>query len=612
MLKPMLPTLSTEKPKGDNWLYEVKYDGYRCLLHWTNEEIQLISRNGRSLNEQFPEVISFCHSIQPTIQATLPLLCDGEIVQLENSFKSSFEIMQKRGRLRKKETILQMTKEKPCHLLLFDLLTIKGDTITGEPYSIRKKRLKDWFEDNNLNTTKVDTSTTQTLQYINSYPNYEDIWKKVKKHDGEGLLAKQKDSTWEKGKRTQQWLKLKNYKKITCFITGYDTKNGFFHVAVYQHNKEVEIGLFKHGLKETERKVLLDIIRKNEVQTRKEYIEIPAGICVDIKCLELYQGQLREPFFEQFRFDLTAEDCTWDKLLLDLKPIIHEEVTVTNPQKILWSSINWSKQDYLSYLQQVSPYMMPFLKERLLTVIRYPNGIDKEAFYQKNCPDYAPEFVETEQSDDIDYIVTNTIETLLWLGNQAAIEFHIPFQTRYSKGPSEIVFDLDPPSRKEFSYAVRAAQLIKEVVDGLNLSSFVKTSGNKGIQVYLPLPENEFSFDDTRKFTSFVADYLISKEPDLFTTERLKKKRGNRLYIDYIQHGEGKTIISPYSARGNKEALVATPLFWEEVNEDLRPERFPITSILKRIEERGCPLSTYFLEKERQPFKPILEFLSKK
>lgn len=151
--------------------------------------------------------------------------------------------------------------------------------------------------------------------------------------------------------------------------------------------------------------------------------------------------------------------------------------------------------------------------------------------------------------------------------------------------------------------------MIKEVLDQLNLIGFIKTSGNKGLQIYLPLPEDVFSYDDTRLFTSFIADYLISKDPDSFTIERMKKKRGGRLYVDYVQHGEGKTIVAPYSMRGNEHAGVATPLFWEEVHMKLDPKTFNMGNALKRLQKQGDPFKNYIQTKSIQPFSPVLEIL---
>jgi bifunctional non-homologous end joining protein LigD len=287
-------------------------------------------------------------------------------------------------------------------------------------------------------------------------------------------------------------------------------------------------------------------------------------------------------------------------------------ISITSIDKPLWPKIEVRKLEYLNYLIKVGPRMLPFLDRRLLTVIRYPHGFGSEFFYQKNCPEYAPHFIETYTHENIDYIICSNLSSLIWLGNQLAFEYHIPFATINSEGPSEIVFDLDPPSRSDFSLAIKAALYIKEICDQLNLISFVKTSGNKGLQIYIPLPENAYSYDDTRLFTKFIADYLIQKEPTLFTIERLKKNRGERLYVDYIQHSEGKTIIAPYSPRGNEDGLVATPLFWEEVSEELSPEQFHLQNTDRRLNEHGCPFADYFEAKQVQKFGSILEWLKSK
>ncbi|MGO4886505.1 non-homologous end-joining DNA ligase [Anaerobacillus sp. MEB173] len=286
-----------------------------------------------------------------------------------------------------------------------------------------------------------------------------------------------------------------------------------------------------------------------------------------------------------------------------------QQLTITSMSKPLWPKIGIKKIDYLQYLIKISNYMLPFLANRLLTVIRYPHGAKSEAFYQKNCPDYAPDFINTHIHDDINYIICSDLPTLIWLGNQLAFEYHVPFQTVHSMKPTEIVFDLDPPSQNEFHLAIEAALILKDILDKLKLHSFVKTSGNKGLQLYIPLPDHTYTYDQTRQFTAFIANYLTSKEPKWFTTERLKVKRDKRLYVDYIQHAEGKTIIAPYSIRGNEEALAATPLFWDEVGEQLHPSQFPMTTIVNRLETKGNPFANFFDVKEQQNFDYVLQWL---
>lgn len=289
--------------------------------------------------------------------------------------------------------------------------------------------------------------------------------------------------------------------------------------------------------------------------------------------------------------------------------IAGKKVSLTSLSKPIWEKQGIDKAHYLSYLIAISPYLLPFLKNRVLTVIRYPHGVSGDAFFQKHCPEYAPDFIKGKSPGA--RLVCPDLPSLIWLGNQLALEFHIPFQTIGNRTPSEIVFDLDPPSRDDFPLAVKASLMIKTILDQLHLTAFIKTSGNKGLQIFLPLPDGVFTYQDTRLFMTFVADVLLEKEPALFTTERLKKNRGKRLYLDVVQHSEGKTIIAPYSARGNPEALVSTPLFWDEVNEDLRPEKFPINAIVNRVKQKGCPFADFFRFKQTQPLSPVLAGLKK-
>lgn len=607
MMKPMLPTLQFDPPTGNEWFYESKYDGFRCFCTIRQNEISLMSRNEKTLLPQFPEIEQFIKSIQDRIMPFLPIVLDGEIVVLENDYKADFGALQIRGRMRSENRIMEEAAKRPCRFLAFDVLSLKGQSLMVKNYIERKDLLEHLFSTLQL-PLHPSSERDEIIQMIPSYKDFDGLWEHIELSDGEGIVAKHKSSKWEEGKRSTFWIKYKNWKMVSCFVTAFDKENGYFHVAVYKEKEIYPIGLVLFGFKPEEKQALAQIVRQNKNTEDAKFIYVPPGICLEIKYLELYEGQLREPHFHQFRFDLTPEDCTYDYFYFQQKNF-PKEVVITHPEKPIWKDPLINKMEYLFYLREISPYMLPFLKDHPLTVIRYPHGLFGEPFYQKNCPDYAPSFIKTFLVEDINYILCNNLKTLVWLGNQLAIEFHIPFQTIKSIGPSEIVFDLDPPSRDEFPLAIKAALYIKEILDQLNLIGFIKTSGSKGLQVHIPLPKDLFSYHDTRLFTEFVANFLVSKEPDLFTIERMKKNRGNRLYVDYVQHAEGKTIIAPYSARGKEEATVATPLFWDEVDENLHIEQFNLQTIMDRVKKQGCPLQHYFKVKEQQPFEPVLQFL---
>lgn len=603
----MLPTLTFDIPTGNHWSYEVKYDGFRGILEW-GETITLSSRNGKSLLEQFPEIEIFLLERQEQFAPYLPLVLDGELVSLDNPYKANFGAIQIRGRMRSEKRIVEKAAKQPCYYLVFDILMIGGTPIDNQTYEARKLKLEQLFKQLSL-PLQPDNENAKIIQMIPGNEQFDTVWEQVVLHDGEGIVAKKNSHQWEEGKRTGNWLKYKNWKYVTCFITTFDKTNGYFHIAVFKGSEVIPIGHFLFGLNPEQKQALSTVIKQNQSTEDQQFIYVPPAICVEIKYLEVYEEQLREPHFHQFRFDVKAEECTFDKFV-QAKKNLPIDVEITHPDKPLWESPAIKKIDYLHFLREIAPYMLPFLKNRVLTVIRYPHGMFGEAFYQKNCPDYAPDYVNTYSFENIDYILCNNLKTLLWLGNQLAFEYHIPFQTVESSFPSEIVLDLDPPSKEDFPLAVKAALIIKNVCDQLNIISFVKTSGNKGLQIYIPLPEQKLSYDDTRLFTSFIAEYLISANPESFTIERMKKNRGNRLYVDYIQHGEGKTIIAPYSPRGNKQATIATPLYWDEVNEKLSPDHFQIPNILDRLKKDGDPFQGYFDAKKQQNLEPILDFLS--
>ncbi|WP_147534950.1 DNA ligase D [Bacillus marasmi] len=607
-MKPMLPTLSFNIPKGKEWYYEIKFDGFRAILNW-DDNLSLISRNGNSLLEQFPEIEEYLFANKQCFEPYLPLVLDGELVSLENPYKADFSAIQVRGRMRSPAKIREKAEKQPCRLLIFDLLILQGKSFTHQPYIKRKQELHRLFSKLSL-PLHPEENTSKLLQMVPENEVFSDIWEQIVLHDGEGIVAKKAQHYWEAGKRSENWIKFKNWKYVSCFITAMDKQNGYFHIAVFENQTVKPIGHFLFGLTPEEKRALTAIIKENKIRENEQFIYVQPALCVEIKYLELYEDQLREPHFHRFRFDLKVDECSYDSFIKKQKnlPI---EIDITHPDKPIWEKPAVSKLDYIHYLHDIAPYFLPFLSKRNLTVIRYPHGMFGEAFYQKNRPDYAPAFVDTYTSEDIDYIVCNNLKTLLWLGNQLAIEYHIPFQMIGSTTPCEIVFDLDPPSKNDFRLAVKAALLIKEVLDQLNLIGFIKTSGNKGLQIYLPLPDGKITFEESRLFTTFIAEYLISKAPDSFTIERLKKNRGNRLYVDYVQHGEGKTIIAPYSPRGTKNATIATPLYWDEIKDSLTPDDFNITNVLSRIRSNGDPFQAYFQAKDKQNLTPILEFLAK-
>ncbi|WP_211318547.1 DNA ligase D [Falsibacillus pallidus] len=599
----MLPTLTFNPSPAGNWSYEIKYDGFRAILYLDRNSISLISRNGKELLPQFPEIKTYLENHTSIIQNQLPMVLDCELVLLKNPYASDFACLQVRGRMKSASKIQEASQKRPSRLMVFDMLHVKGADLFNKPYSMRRKRLEDLFQ-------TWDLEPESLIKLAATFQTIQDIWPIVDLYGSEGIVIKKTNSLWFSGKRSAEWLKFKNWNTLSCFISGYSTKNGYYEISIYKEGKVCRIGQFLSGASPEQKNALNDVIHSNGIKKEDGIIEIPPGICVDIYYLEMMDNELREPRLKDFRFDLKPEDCTFKKLLFDSQNF-PKKSTLTHLDKPLWEKPAIDKLMYLSYLRKIAPYILPYLKDRELTVIRLPHGINGESFFQKNCPEYAPEYIKTHKNDNINYILCNDLASLIWLGNQLAIEFHIPFTQAGNSFPEEIVFDLDPPGREYFHLAVSAALKLKELFDGMSLISFVKTSGNKGLQVFVPLPSQKFTWEETRLFTEFIAKYLVTNHSEQFTIERLKKNRGKRLYFDYIQHAEGKTIIAPYSVRANADALLSAPLFWSDVSAELNIEDYTMDSVLHSLKKRGCPFSTYFQSKKRQPFSPILEFLKK-
>ncbi len=261
------------------------------------------------------------------------------------------------------------------------------------------------------------------------------------------------------------------------------------------------------------------------------------------------------------------------------------EITVSNPDKVLWPEKSITKVMYLEKLLELAPYLLKYTSNRYLTTIRFPNGIHAKSFYQKNCPEPIPTFVRTAEMDNIRYVVLDSIPTLLWLGNLACLEFHASFHRVEDQLPVEWVLDIDPSLDHE-PRIMQAAFLIGEALDKIGIRAVPKTSGATGVQLFVPI-RHGYSFEQLRKIGQFIGHYMTQTHPKLFTIERLKKNRGDLIYIDYLQHWYGKTLSSPYTPRAREAASVSTPLEWSEVEHGADPRDFHLLNIGARLQQKG-------------------------
>lgn len=282
------------------------------------------------------------------------------------------------------------------------------------------------------------------------------------------------------------------------------------------------------------------------------------------------------------------------------------ELSLSHPDKLIWPDAGLTKLGYVEQLARLGPFLLPYTKNRYLTTIRYPEGIHGTSFYQKNCPEPTPEFVHTARNGGIRYVVLDSIPTLLWMGSLYSLEFHVSSDEIDNPFPNAWMLDIDP-SREVEPRLMEATAHVGDLLASLGLSAVPKTSGATGVQIVMPI-ERGPSFDDLRRFGKFVSEYLVAKHPKLFTVERLKKDRGDRIYLDYIQHFAGRTLPAAYSPRARPGATVSTPLSWDEVRRDAKPTDFHLLNIMERLLAQGDLLAAA----PRQSLGPILSGLLKK
>lgn len=288
------------------------------------------------------------------------------------------------------------------------------------------------------------------------------------------------------------------------------------------------------------------------------------------------------------------------------------ELELTNLEKRLWPE--YTKADYLDYLTRVAPFILPHLEARPLVVTRYPDGIAGEWFYQKDCPDYAPPWIETypywskDSRRTIRFIVCGDLPTLIWLGNQACIEFH-PWLSgiREPSRPDFAVIDLDPAAPATFEQAREVAHMVKEALGLLGLRASLKTSGATGIHIYVPAAPR-YSYKDTAGFVRALGERFLRLRPDLITLERSVGKRSGKVYVDYLQNVLGKTIVAPYSTRPHPGAPVSMPFTWEELD-TIDPREFTLGSVPGLLSRRRSTGDTSRWLAERQSLDAALAAL---
>jgi len=273
---------------------------------------------------------------------------------------------------------------------------------------------------------------------------------------------------------------------------------------------------------------------------------------------------------------------------------------LSNEDKIYFPKAKITKGELLEYYQRIAPTMFPYIKDHLITMQRFPDGINEEGFYQKDAPDYFPSWIKTKkiskkEGGSVDYVVINNQATIVYLVNQGCITIHSMLsKVNKIKYPDKMIFDLDPSGKATYSDVIWTAKEIKKILDKLQVKTFVMTTGSRGAHVVVPL-KPELTFDKVRAFARDVAKFLVKKYPEKLTLEMSKSKRGNKIFIDILRNAFGATGVAPYSVRAREGAPVATPLEWDELlQKKYGSQKFTIKNIFRRLAQKNDPWQDFF------------------
>jgi len=623
-IEPMLAT-PVDAPFDDaRWLFEVKWDGYRSLCYVEGERIRFLSRNHLDLGKKFPDLVAARAEI-----AAQTAVIDGEILALNPEGKPDFQLLQNAAGFRPGPR----RQEKPVLIFYaFDLLYCNGRDLGNEPL-LDRKRLLAQIIDGQGRIRFSDHLEGKGLL----------LFQQVREQGMEGIIAKDGQSKYEQ-RRSKSWLKIKVAKTMDAVIGGYTAGRGsrshfgalilgLYDGSALQYLGNVGGGFSEAGLEQLHERMKTLRTDKSPFGTLPKTEEKAQWLRPELVCEVRFtemtaDGKLRHPIFLRMRDDKDPRSCTLtaqEPLPLEqvapLRKVVRSgapnsvpaeeffaaeqlhgnqtvvvdgsDVALTNLEKVYWPGDGLTKGDFVRYCYRIADALLPHLKDRPLVLRRYPNGINSQAFYQHNVED-APPFVETwtapanDKGERVTYALCNNKASLVYLANLGAVQIS-PWHSRHmtSSYPDWVVLDLDPSPDAPYPMICRLALLIRDILKGLAVQSYVKTSGSRGIHVYIPL-EPVYAHEQATSFAEVVARMAQAQSPQDSTVERMTKKRPDRsVYIDYLQNGLGKTLVGVYTARARAGATVSAPLSWEEVERCVPLAEFTIKTMMKRVGEVG-------------------------
>jgi len=585
------------------WLWELKYDGYRLLAERDGGEARLLFRKGGDATATFPEIARALRALPFS-----SLVLDGELVVLDDKARPSFGRLQKRALLQRRLDIERASVELPTTLFVFDLLGFEEFDLRPLPLATRKALLQ---------RVLPRLGPVRFADHIER--DGDALLSGVAGLGMEGIVGKKSDSPYRAG-RCADWIKVRLDRTGDFAVVGYSrpegSRAGFgaLHLACWKGGGLVYAGRVGTGFTEKElrevRARLEGAARKTPpctgpVPAGKGHVWVEPEIVCEVRFKERTgEGLLRHPAFLRFREDKPIEECECEDPPGQAEPAVkaveeapEKTVPLSNLEKVFWPEKGYTKGDLIEYYRAISPWLLPYLKDRPIVMTRYPDGIHGKSFFQKDAPSFAPSWLRLERiwsehaEREIDYFVCDDLESLLYVANLGSIPLHI-WSSRVAspERPDWCILDLDPKGAP-FSDVIRIARAIHALCEKIGMPAFLKTSGATGLHILLPLG-GQCTYAESRTLGEILAKTIEQELPDIATTARALSARGGKVYIDYLQNGHGKTIAGPFSARPVVEATCSAPLSWSEVNAKLDPKHYTLKTLPARMKRlKKDPLS---------------------
>ncbi|HQZ17785.1 MAG TPA: DNA ligase D, partial [Vicinamibacteria bacterium] len=602
-----------------NFIYELKYDGYRLLVVVEDGRCDLVYRRGSKATDLYPE-IARAASLLPFSR----LVLDGELVCLDDNARPSFSRLQQRSQLRRTADVAAAAVRLPATLQAFDILGFEDFDLRSLPLVERKAILREVLP------------RAGPLRFVDHIPAEGILfYQEVERMGLEGVMAKRADSKYRPG-RSNDWRKLKT-DKVADFVVigmtaaeGSRTGFGALHLAAYTRvpaegdvrlaePRLIYAGRVGSGFTEDQLKTFQALLEKDVVAAPPcAIVDEPKGstyvsprhvVEVRFKSWSA-QSLLRQPVFLRWRDDKPPEECLRpgedaggpeEKRESAEAPnvVVDKTVRFTNLTKVFWpvseaNPVAYTKGDLIDYYRNVAPWFLPYLADRPITLTRYPDGINGKSFFQKDAPPFIPGWMRTERlwSEDtgkeLDLIIggdrsSGDLETLLFIANLGAIVLHA-WNARASDParPDWIILDLDP-KEAPFEHVITLAQEARALCEEISLPCFAKTTGSSGLHVLIPTG-GALTHEQCKTFAEVLARVIVTRRDTIATIVRIPAHRGGKVYIDFLQNGHGKLLVAPFSVRPLPGAPVSMPLLWSEVREGLTPRQFTIANAIPRLQ----------------------------